>query len=346
MSRQPILLWKPNRTRATDDAGTDISKYEFPVNIPGPYEEVSKLTASKPSTYVPSLRALCIRQLATYPDQLDWLGTFRVYYEKPKSPSDYDLVRSLVPGYSHENPNETSFLKAVDPRLWAAMIQIISPLPDVFRSYDIPLSDTHVPLLQQIPSTSDFSLITIVQLYGRKEVDDDTIDQLGALHSLVALDVGRTPLSSWGIERLSYTLLTDGLTGSRRGPWSLRVLYLWDCMFIESSVIKALSKFPLLSVVDLRGTKCKPSSAQGTCFGLPPQDSELYHPTPLSTSLHNLSALAAKADPGHPSRLFSHPKPYILHITTLHHAATKAESDHKYSVIRDQTPTLRNRAIF
>lgn len=248
MSRR-IILWSPNLARTSDDAGTDILKYKLPTLMPGPYEEVSKLTANEPLTYVPSLRTLCLRQLAAYPNQLDWLEAFRIHYEKPTSPSKYDLVRSLVPGYSHENPDETSFLKDVDPRLWAVMIQTISPLPDAFRSYNIPISDTHVPLLQQIPSTPDFSLITIVQLYGKREVTDETIAELGALHSLVALDVGRTTLSSWGIKRLSNTLLTDKFIGSRRGPWSLRVLYLWNCMFVDGSVVEALAKFPLLSVV-------------------------------------------------------------------------------------------------
>lgn len=82
-----------------------------------------------------------------------------------------------------------------------------------------------------------------------------------------------------------------------------------------------------VALVDLRGTKCKPSSAQGTWFGLPPQESELfYYPTPLSTSLRNLSGFTAEADPQHRSRLFSHPKPYILHITTLHHTPAKART--------------------
>lgn len=248
MSRR-ILLWKPKPARTSDEAGTDILKYELPASIPGPYEEVSKLAAKESLTYVPSLKALCIRQLASYPDQLDWLGAFRAHYERPKTPSDYDLVRSLVPGYSHENPNETGFMRDVDPRLWAVMVQTISPLPDAFRSYTIPLSDTYVPLMQQIPCTPDFSLITVVQLHGKREVDDETIDQLGALHSLVALDVGRTPLSSWGFKRLSHTLLTDKFTGNRRGPWSLRILYLWNCMLVDDSVFEALAKFPLLSVV-------------------------------------------------------------------------------------------------
>ena len=244
-----IVLWKPKPTRTSDDAGTNILQYELPTYVPGPYEEPDKTTESERLTYIPSLRALCIRKLVAYPDQLDWYGNFRIPYEKPKSPSDYDLVRSLVPGYLHEEPDDVDFLKEVDPRLWTVMVQTISSLPKAFRTYHVPLSDIHVPLLQQIPSTPDFSLITVVQFYGRREVDDETIDKLGALHSLAALDIGRTPVSSWGVKRLSHTLLTDDPTGNRRGPWGLRVLYLWDCMLVDDAVFEAFPKFPLLSVV-------------------------------------------------------------------------------------------------
>lgn len=76
-------------------------------------------------------------------------------------------------------------------------------------------------------------------------------------------------------------------------------------------------------LVDLRGTMCKPSSVQTTTFG-PPPESELFHPTQLPIALRKLSSLSAKANAQARPTLFSHSKPYILYIPTLHHTSSKS----------------------
>ncbi|CAL1704766.1 unnamed protein product [Somion occarium] len=250
--------------------------------------------------------------------ELDSIGPARIHYEPPASPSDYDLVRSLVPAFSHEDPKSTNFLANVDPRLWAVIIQTVSPLPEAFRTYTLPLSDIHAPLLQQIPSTPDFALLTVLELRGREEVDDQTVVQLGDLHNLAAVDLSLTVLTSWGIKTLSKTLLTSEDTGKRRGPWGLRIIHLRDCMKIDDSIFDCLPKFPLLSVADLRGTRCRPSTVSSSPFR-PSGGQDLFHPTPLTDSLIALTSHSSQRAPGLSSSLFSHPDPYFLRLSTLHH---------------------------
>ncbi|KAI0082670.1 hypothetical protein K474DRAFT_12182 [Panus rudis PR-1116 ss-1] len=248
MSR-PIILWKPRNTIESDEACTTIVKYSLPpAPRPGPYDPVESISRNA-FTYVQSLRQLCIRRLAEFPDQVHLLGSARVHYRTPESEEEFDLVRALTPGYSHDAPTSSAFLARVDPRLWGTMVQAIAPLPPAFRMYTLPLSDVHMPLLQRIPSTPDFSLITVLELYGQRDLDDETVIQLGELHTLTALDVGMTTLTPWGIRTLSRTLAVSEDGGTRMGPWGLRILSLRNCMKITDKVFEYLSGFPLLSVI-------------------------------------------------------------------------------------------------
>ena len=203
---------------------------------------------SPSNTYVPSLKTLCLRKLLGYPEQVFTLGVARVHYEAPRSPSDYDLIRSLIPSYSQGDLLDPSFLEEVDPRLWALIVQILSPIPQAFKVYTLALSDVHLPLLQQIPPTKDFCLITVVTLRGSEHVDDDTIRHLGELHGLCVLDIACTAITSLGIRSLAKTLQSPSTYAERRGPWRLRILDLRDCR-LDGAVVEYLAAFPLLSVV-------------------------------------------------------------------------------------------------
>jgi hypothetical protein len=171
-----IILWDTWRhtSQTSDDAGTTISKSVHPpaVHQPGPYDSQANVSR----VYVPSLAYFALKTLFEYPEQIHFLGSIRLRYQSPLSPLSYNVLRELIPFYDPNDPNFN--LSGVDPRLWATLIQVFSDLPDTFRTYHIPLSDKHVPLLQQIPSSPHFSLITILELPSCPELTDNTIVEL------------------------------------------------------------------------------------------------------------------------------------------------------------------------
>ncbi|KAI0093657.1 hypothetical protein BDY19DRAFT_265859 [Irpex rosettiformis] len=326
-----ITLWRRNVKVSTDDACTTIASYSLPGYVPGPYEQQKSLGTRGPLNYIPSLQSLCIRQLIPFPDQIYTMGIFSLPYEPPETRGDYDILHELIPEFWYVlQTRDNSFLKCVDPRLWAVVVQVYTGLPEVFRTYNIPLSDLHVPLLQQIPSTSRFSLVTILSLYGCEHVDDNTVVELRDMHGLAGLNVGGTALSSWGLSRFSKLLrhadLQDQNYGRRLvGPWELRILSLRNCMNVDDDVYKNLKLFPLLSVVDLRGTRCTPSSYRTSGFK-PSEERALFSPTPLEDSLMHLSKCPISpgtSEPLHTTPTFyAHPQPFYLRINSLNHAPT------------------------
>ena len=249
MSR-PITLWdhKRHAKQTTDDAGTTIIKSIIPsgLPIPGPYE-----AQTEPFVFVPSLTSLVITKLSEYPDQLHALEHIRLRYQAPSSRCSHDILRELIPGYEPDAPDFN--LQKVDPRLWAALVQVFSDLPDTFKTYRIPLSDKHVPLLQRIPSTSHFTFVTILDLPRCKELTDNTILELKSLSSLCALDASETSLSGYGIKSLSMTLgwkdTNNNHLHEKRGPWGLRILNLRNCRNVNSDIFDCLRKFLLLSLL-------------------------------------------------------------------------------------------------
>ncbi|KAI0341672.1 hypothetical protein BDW22DRAFT_259731 [Trametopsis cervina] len=253
MSR-PIVLWRKKATISSDEACTTITSYSLPRYIPGLYESQESIEDTNLLVYVPSLQSLCIRQLIPFPDQIYTLGNVHLTYEPPQASGDYDLLRELVPGFSYAyNAKDAGFLQYLDPRLWAVLVQLYTGLPETFRVHKLPLSDIYLPLLQQIPSTDRFALVTTLNLRGCSEVDDDTILELRDLHGLGALDLGATAITSWGMHRLAKTLARkpDEQDAVRRlsGPWALRVITLRDCMNVKNDVYESLQQFPLLSVI-------------------------------------------------------------------------------------------------
>ncbi|KAI0950378.1 hypothetical protein AcV7_008864 [Taiwanofungus camphoratus] len=320
---KPILLWQPRATLASDDACTTILKYALPsAPVPPPYKTTGDSTAPCTLSYVPSLAYFCIKKLLEHPDQVHSLGVARILYQLPESPGAYDILRALIPSY---RADEELDLSQVDPRLWACIIQIYRALPPAFRTYTLPLSDVHLPLLQRIPSTPDFALLTVLELPGCGGLTDDTVVELRVLHGLCAFDASGTALSAWGISRLSKTLvfaedeeqLGGILTRPRRGPWGLRMLSLRNCMNVGNKIFNSLTKFPLLSVVDVRGTRCQQRVASPF---QPSRDTALFHPASLSASLSHLSQVTSA-----PDVLFSNSKPFMIHVKGLHYMKSDAQ---------------------
>ena len=259
MSLKPIVLYRPKHTISSDDACTTIKKYSLapaPSAVRAPYQTASSDSEASEArlSYIPSLAYFCIKSVIEYPEQLHTLGPQRILYTRPAGDHDFDILRALIPSYRPLHPRGSGFnLRQVDPRLWAVLIQIFNELPPIFRRYPLPLSDTHMPLLQLIPNTPHFSLVTVLALRGREELTDDTVLELRHLHTLTALDASGTALGSFGVQRLAKTLTwsesESGQDSERRGPWGLRVLHLRNCINVDDKVLECLSRFPLLSVV-------------------------------------------------------------------------------------------------
>ena len=246
MSRR-IILWNPPQSTVVDDAGVSIAKSLLPPSYPpGPYERPSL----GPFNYVPPLTFICLQKLVPFPDQVHCLNTFRLIYRSPSSPHIFGLIRALIPYYDDEN--STLDLSHIDPRLWAILIQIYSHLPASLHHYSVPLSDKHLPLLQQIPNTPFFSLITALALPKCGHLTDDTIVELKQLNGLSALDASSTQISANGVRILSGTRTwgeCPGGTREKKGPWALRILNLRNCRRLDDAVFGHLYGFMLLSVV-------------------------------------------------------------------------------------------------
>ena len=258
---KPIVLFVPKRTLETDDACTTIHQYPLapaPSAVRPPYQQPFQSSPHNSTSlrYVPPLCYFCIRHLFEYPQDLHALGPACLPYSYPTKRDDFDIIQALIPSYrpfSLEGQGQEPDLRLMDPRLWATLVQIYDGLPPVFRTYTLPLSDPFMPLLQKIPSTEHFSLITTLTLRGCSELTDDTAIELRHLHTLVALDASGTALGTLGMRRLAKSLSwgegDDLPLPERRGLWNLRVLYLRNCINTENGIFGLLPRFPLLSVV-------------------------------------------------------------------------------------------------
>lgn len=291
MASRPIVLWNKSSNNVVDDGGVNIKKTILPPTLPpAPYIDATRESKEKKYHFMPSLVCFCIQSLYQFPDQIHAIGNISLRYQPPPSPFAYDILRVLIPSYDPNDPNDKTFqlyeplppldLTEVDPRLWATLIQIYENLPYSFNTYPIPLSDPHLPLLQKIPSTPQFTLITVLELPGCTDLTDNTIVELKALHTLCALDASWTKVTTHGIKVLAGTLLwddeTDGNTGrrSRRGPWGLRILRLRHCWKIDNDIFPHLAKFVLLSVL---GASWHSNSIPLTCqLPFRPQRNKVY----------------------------------------------------------------------
>lgn len=207
-----------------------------------------------PLAQVPSLAWICLSILYHHPDQIHQIP-YRLNYRP-----ELNIIDDVL---------------AMDPRMWAALVQLYDNLPDYMRTFAIPLRDSHMPKLQSIPCTARFSMVTVLEAPACRNLCDDNIANLKELNSLAALDASGTHLTSHGIKALAFTMHDDV------GPWGLRVLDLRECLGITTDVYAHLSKFPLLTVVgksrnhDFLPFTNQPSNAQ--TFVAPNAVTEFLH---------------------------------------------------------------------
>ncbi|KAJ6596884.1 hypothetical protein DFH09DRAFT_1356996 [Mycena vulgaris] len=316
-----IVLSAPTPAKSND---ASISKYILPPPyIPGPY---TFNTPPATLSYLPSLAWFCLTKLALFPNQVNQIGPVRLTYHPPASDASYDILRALIPSLSLSEFDWAN----VDPRLWATIVQIYDNLPAVFQCYPIPLADEHLQLLQSVKSTPQFSLVTILELPGCRELKDSNIFNLKYLHGLCALDASDTHLSSYAVKVLSETV-SWGDDQTRRGPWGLRILRLRNCRNIDSTICANLPPFQLLSILDVRGTQCRSDAFLPNFHPAPPEQQSLYHPTPLRLSMALLSSAGG---------LFSSPNVFTLHVNTLYHPATAERPATEAARVEDVCVTL------
>jgi len=337
--KKPIILWRSESNLLTDDAGVTILSSTGPPKDyfqPGPYHDEdgfdmaqNRRPGSDSLPRIPPLSYFCVKSLVKTPELVYQYG-FPRPYRPPISPSDPDILQALIPSGRPGHFNLTT----VDPRLWAIILQIYSDLPHGLRTYRMALSDKYIPLLQRVPATEHFSLLTVLELPRCSHLNDDTIVHLKILHTLCVLDVSRTTLSAQGIRRLSGTLIIveDGIdcTNPRRGPWQLRILSLYNCRRVTDATYQYLESFTLLTAVgkrytnrelldlilflDLRGTSCTwhREKIPSSFFPAPAVEKRLYHPT---SPLKALSLLLNSEG------LFPSSNTGVLHIDHLTHAS-------------------------
>ncbi|KAJ7273704.1 hypothetical protein B0H12DRAFT_1319727 [Mycena haematopus] len=305
MSLSSIQLLAPTPERSND---ASVQKFAHsPPYIPGPYAR-----SPPPQTlpYLPSLTWFCLQKLAQVaPEQPSSIVDVRLNYQPPVSEDAYDLLCALIPSLSHPEFEWAS----VSPCVWATVVQLYDNLPACFHSYDIPLADKHLQLLQRVESTPQFSLVTILELPGCRELSDATIVNFKHLHNLCALDASATSLSPHALKILSGTVLWSDEDKTRKGPWGLRILRLRNCRAIDDKIFPHLSRFLLLFVLDLRQTKCNAHTFFPSFNPAPSSQHHLYHPTPLRICVDDLLSVC---------ELFSSPNVFSLYINTLHHPSS------------------------
>ncbi|KAF9451032.1 hypothetical protein P691DRAFT_773419 [Macrolepiota fuliginosa MF-IS2] len=280
---------------------------------------------------VPSLIWFCLQCMSEFPDQVHI--PLKVSYRRSLRPPPKsfrvidDIFASAMARQSDNNDLDAQRdLSTIDPRLWVVIVQVFDQIPSELRIYTIPLNDEFLPLLQGIQNTDTFSLLTILELPSCSALEDNTLADLRFLHTLAAFDASNTRISADGVLSLARTLQANSpLEATRKltGPWGLRVLRLKHCSRIAGSTIyESLDRFPLLSVVDLRGTKCRPPSSTPSNFGFKPNQNRALFSSDLAASL---KALQHGEDIG----VFSSPEhyQYILRVKSLCHISTAKALD-------------------
>jgi hypothetical protein len=233
---KPIALVPVRADQAPD---TDSSSRIAASITLGLYESVHGASAPVHKGVVPPLAYFCIRTLVSYADQVHTLGSRRIRCQ-PK------VLHLLSPSTFSDRNTATRCLCKLDPRLWSIIVQVYSGLPEGLRNYYIPLGDKHLPLLQAIPSTPSFALITVLNL--ARCLSDETSHALRSLHGLSALDISNTSVSHLGIRHFAPTL-TAKSSEPHCGPRGLRILRLNQCRNITDRVVGAVSNFPLLTIL-------------------------------------------------------------------------------------------------
>ncbi|CAE6418685.1 unnamed protein product [Rhizoctonia solani] len=209
-------------------------------------------------------------------------------------------------------------ISLLDPATWAFLIRLYNGLPEHYSRYKLALNDPYLPMLSAIPSTANFSIITVLDLSGCDDLHDSNISQLKILTSLCVLDTSCTHLTDQAVRNLMSTLLLQEPGPLRLQSWSLR-----NCADVTNRSIESLGYFPMLCLLDLRGTKVEPHRSMRrllswNCDLLPPQEHfDFFWPQPqfgipaliqdLKSTAYSITAVSHESD----EKL---QRPWIVHI--------------------------------
>ncbi|CAE6459169.1 unnamed protein product [Rhizoctonia solani] len=174
-------------------------------------------------------------------------------------------------------------------------------------------------MLSSIPSTPNFSIITVLDLSNCDDLHDSNISQLKVLTSLCVLDTSCTHLTDQATRNLASTLLLQEPGPLRLQSWSLR-----DCEAVTNRSIESLGRFPMLCLLDLRGTSVKPQPLLYTLLNWdyntikPPREHfDFFWPHPQSSIPALIQDLKSSA---YSTRTENHDskdkpqKPWVIHI--------------------------------
>ncbi|KAG8984161.1 hypothetical protein FRB90_005508, partial [Tulasnella sp. 427] len=327
MSLPPIALISSRKKVSYDDSGSEVIKSSglppscplyHPDKVPDfcrPRETFNKVP---PLGYFGINKYLESISLTDRGAFLDAWPTPIPYRDKNQQ-DEPDLLQMLIP-HLHR-PSRAAKWSYVDPKLWLTVIRIYwaDTLPETFRKYPLPLADPYLPYTQQIDPTPDFTLLVVLNLRRKKELTDETIIALKVLHQLAVLEIAGTEVSNAGIAKLAEALRVDEGDGAPRGPWRLRCLGLSSTL-VDTMVEPSVRAFPLLSVVDLRDTRCED---RPVIHGWQQHDildsdlnTDLFEPAPAESRMGYLASLARK----HERTLFPSPQPpFTVHVHSLYH---------------------------
>ena len=233
---KPIVLVPVRARQATDGDTGPVIPNSIPLGLYESHHDAHTAARNQP---VPPLAYFCIRTLTEHADQVYSLGSHRIRCQP-------QVLRALSPSAFGDTDATTRCLCKLDPRVWSIIVQVYSDLPKGFQNYHIPLGDRHLPLLQSIPSTPSFALITALNL--TRCVSDETSHVLKTLHGLCTLDISRTSISHLGIRHFAPTITSEP-SDAHYGTRGLRILRLCDCPKITNQIIDAVSNFQLLAIL-------------------------------------------------------------------------------------------------
>ncbi|KEP53633.1 hypothetical protein V565_027980 [Rhizoctonia solani 123E] len=174
-------------------------------------------------------------------------------------------------------------------------------------------------MLSTIPSTPTFSIITVLDLSNCDDLHDSNISQLKILTSLCVLDTSCTHLTDQAIRNLMSTLLLQEPGPLRLQSWSLR-----NCVGVTNRSLESLGYFPMLCLLDLRGTKVEPHQSMHrllnwnrSCVLSAQEHFDFFWPQPqvgIPAQIQDLKPSAYSIVEGGDKPENERQRPWIIHI--------------------------------
>ncbi|KAF8608922.1 hypothetical protein BDV93DRAFT_212994 [Ceratobasidium sp. AG-I] len=298
-----ISIFTANQSRSLPPSGPP--QYD-PAGMPDRIREQHQLEP----LYVPPLAYYAIRAMHPWYSAISPVETLVSsevsVVEKDGSKERANIVDVVAP-WAKEN------MDYVDPATWAILIQNFHGLPARCFKYTLALNDPHLTTLSTISPTPDFSVVTFLDLSGSYDLTDSTISLLKGLSSLCVFDSSGTGITDQGLKNLKSTLALR-----EPGPLYLRSWSLRGCSGVTSKGLISLAAFPMLCIVDLRGSSVGITHALDVLWldstYLPSSSHpELFAPHPQHRVPALLQALRSSAFL-HSTNDSNAQEPYVIHV--------------------------------